>query len=441
MHTRALLLYFAATSLTLQGCGSGGDGPTAVHPQCPTNPVYVHPAGSDGNNGSASAPFATIAKALSCAYRQEIRVAGGTYTVESALAQAPDVALLGGYASDFSVRDPALYPTTISTTSTDMRPLITAEFGELNLGRIDGFTFQDKRAGKFTLIRAQVVVSNNILECTGVCIDTVDASGGAIHDNILSGGDTGILAGPMSVERNQISLSNTNAIGIDVDAPWGSALVARNVIELTAGGKGIYMGRRVTADANTIKVADGIGIFVKTGDSVVRYIRNNVILLSGSGSSTGINDSVSGSQIVNNTVLGAAGGSYEGILIAGSGGSYINNLVSLSGGICIAEYASSSDPQQFANNDLTGCVTLYKDEISTSYTAIATVNAMTDTSATGNISVDAVLDPVDASLTLETPQAVAGGGLDMSTLFGSDRTGAARTSPWSIGAYELDVSP
>lgn len=38
----------------------------------------------------------------------------------------------------------------------------------------------------------------------------------------------------------------------------------------------------------------------------------------------------------------------------------------------------------------------------------------------------------------QTPCALAQGGLDQSQLFTADLDGAARTVPWTIGAYELD---
>jgi len=394
----------------------------------------VHPAGSDSNDGSLGAPFATPGKALSCAYQQEVRVAEGSYDVITAMTQNPDVMLKGGYSSDFSTRDSATYPTVINV-STMTGPAITAMFGEMGMGLIDGIVFNDLRSDSPTLVLAEATLSNNTFNCPGTCV----SARGKVINNTMNGAVTAIIADGYDVLNNTISSNVANATGIRFDGSLGGhQWIAYNTIELTAGGKGMQTGvpGALTVEANVIRISggDGTGMFVVSRGT--QTLQNNVVELSGTG--VGVIDNISGTSVWNNTIIGAAGGTYEGIRAVASGGRYVNNIITLAAGVCVREYAITSDPAQVENNDLFGCSVLYQDEGSNDLTTISSVNTMTDITVAANVSVNPALNATDASLTASSPTAVTRGGGDLSAEFTTDFTGYIRTAPWSMGAYEYD---
>lgn len=363
-------------------------------------------------------------------------MAEGVYDVSVEMTQNPDVALKGGYSSDFSVRDPATYPT-VMNASTMTGPVITALFGEKKQGLIDGFVFNDMRSGTFPLITTEVTVSNNTLNCTGTCV----GGRGVINNNTMNNADTAIIADGYDVLNNTISSNVPNATGIWFNGSLGGyQRIANNTIDLTAGGIGMQTGLPgvLTVEANVIRISGGDG----TGMSVVsrgtQTFRNNVVQLSGTGTLVGLIDNISGTSVWNNTIIGVGGGSYEGIRAVAAGGSYVNNIITLAAGVCVHEYAVTSDPAQVENNDLFGCGVLYQDEGSNDLTTISSVNTI-DITVAGNISVDPAVNATDASLTASSPTAVTQGGVDLSTDFTTDFMSNTRTVPWSMGAYEYGL--
>src|SRR5207245_1479367 len=130
---------------------------------------------------------------------------------------------------------------------------------------------------------------------------------------------------------------------------------------------------------------------------------------------------------------------------AGGAGIYRNNIVRASGcatHIDVRESVASADPRIFENNDLDptaplGAPVLYSDEGATSLTTIAAVNALTDMTVSGNISVDAMYVgyPLDLHLTAGSMCIGAGTptGEPMTGMDGDPRgvaNGAARR-PWT----------
>ena len=111
------------------------------------------------------------------------------------------------------------------------------------------------------------------------------------------------------------------------------------------------------------------------------------------------------------------------------------------------EFDSDSDPASVRNNDLFDCPTaLYYDEGTTAITSIATVNALGDTTASGNVSADPLFEDQaggDWHFTVSTLATVDEGGLngidDGGWGFTDDKDGDPRPgtgSAWSMGAYE-----
>src|SRR5688572_6564521 len=108
LFQRVVLVSFLAGVSGLGGCASGNteagpDGGDQII-------IYVSIDGDDGKSGiSPSAAVQTIAtgieRALGCAPKPcELHVAEGTYDGQVELANG--VSVLGGYAGDWSVRDP-----------------------------------------------------------------------------------------------------------------------------------------------------------------------------------------------------------------------------------------------------------------------------------------------------------------------------------------------
>jgi len=158
---------------------------------------------------------------------------------------------------------------------------------------------------------------------------------------------------------------------------------------------------------------------------------------------SGINSS-SNSIISNNTIVVASSDDpatpTTGIGISSSTLPPViqNNIIALTAGTCIAGSFDTSEPVSLKHNDLTGCATLYADD-TVRITNIDDLNALSDTDASGNVSIPPNLDSTqDYHLTGASPVEVTQGGLDLSVDFSTDRAGNTRTVPWSMGAYEYD---
>lgn len=157
--------------------------------------------------------------------------------------------------------------------------------------------------------------------------------------------------------------------------------------------------------------------------------------------------------IVNNTIYAKR----EGINIFSSNPDIRNNIIH-SDGTCIVEQNDLANPVVVRNNNLFGCINLYRDDGTTNITDLTTSITTNEGSGTlanfDNVSVDPVFVDFDGAdndletildndwhLTESTPTSVAGGGLDLSATITTDKDNALRTNDgagtgWSMGAYE-----
>jgi hypothetical protein len=425
--------------------------------------VYVStPAnsGNDANPGTQSEPKATINAAIDKAVTLQsalpptsqppdlyaVFVSEGNYTVDSAGGSGNHVilmngiSLLGGYSADFSERDPASHVTRITDTST------AAASSHLNPNRavetegaidtptlLDGLTIKGSDQGNYS---AAIYINGGGLP--------------TIQNNMILGGGTDVLkpslfsmgivnfSGQPTIRNNTITGGMGERVSIGVlSAGASSYTIENNTIDGGNGGRNSY------------------GVW-STVESSASSIRNNTIHGGSPGeSSFGIQNEGASPTIQNNTINGGSGLTFSyGIqntrfIPSGSPSSPTidNNIIFTTGPgseYCIheADVLLPMEPVSLRNNDLFGCGTaLYFDEAANNLISIADVNALTDTTASGNISIDPVfvnLAGGDWHLTPSSPPAVTQGGLDLSPAFTIDKDGKARTAPWSIGAYELD---
>jgi hypothetical protein len=142
-------------------------------------------------------------------------------------------------------------------------------------------------------------------------------------------------------------------------------------------------------------------------------------------------------ELSNNTILADG----YGIEVAFAGPKIRNNIVHhrYGTGVCIVEVDASSEPALVQNNDLFGCGDALRRRGLHVCPGLRRINLMAG--ASGNISVDPVLVPVDYRPGDDTPLSVTTAA-QLSSLFTTDwfrdPYGHPRTAPWSMGAWEKD---
>ncbi|MBN1836661.1 MAG: right-handed parallel beta-helix repeat-containing protein [Spirochaetales bacterium] len=275
-----------------------------------------------------------------------------------------------------------------------------------------------------------------------------DSASSTAHYGIFVGGGSPTIRGNYVYGGDNAADQN---IGLELRS---SSVVEGNIISGGVGAQHLH----------------GIGCF---GTS---KIRNNLIFAgTAPRMSAGIYAYGAGAnpEVVNNTICGGIDGAGSDCirLLSGAQAAIKNNILfttavgSRSG---IKENDDTCDPVACLNNDIFDCPVLYRDRDGavSNLTDIADVNALSDITSGGNVSID-LIGPVDYfldvdgpdddittmldndwRLTDDCPVEVRGGGLDLSADFSEDITGAARTSGsptgmsndgaagWSMGAYE-----
>jgi len=424
-----------------------------VYVSTPTN------NGNDANPGTQSEPKATIKAAIDKAVTLKsslppalqpsalyaVFVSEGDYNVNSNAGTGNQVILkngisvLGGYSVDFGERDPAAHVTKITDTSTapgasHLNPNRAVETSGLidTPTIVDGFTIRGSDQGNYS---AAIYINGGGLPT--IQNNIILGGGNVLKPSFFSMGIVNFDGQP-TIRNNTIhgGMGDRVSIGI-LSVGASSYAIENNTIDGGNGGRNSY-GVWSTIESSTAK------------------IRNNTIHGGSPGeSSFGIQNEGASPTIQNNTINGGNGLTFSyGIQNkrfdpSGSPSSPTieNNIIFTTGPgseYCIheAEALHVVEPVSLRNNDLFGCGTaLYFDEAANNLTSIADVNALTDTTATGNISIDPVfVDQAggDWYLSSSSPTEVKQGGLDLSGSFTTDKDGFTRTIPWSIGAYELD---
>jgi uncharacterized repeat protein (TIGR01451 family) len=188
--------------------------------------------------GSIAAPCQSVQYAVNQAVPgDEVLVATGTYTdpAGTVIALNKTVVVQGGWSSDFSVQDPALYPTTLDARRMGSVISITGQAGAPISPTIDGFIItqgdassQAVKGGGLYSIYANPIVVNNVF--TGNIANSV-------HYFTGDGGGLYLAQSPgVAVIRDNVFISNTAAItggwgqGGAIYSEYSSALIVGNVI-------------------------------------------------------------------------------------------------------------------------------------------------------------------------------------------------------------------
>ncbi len=389
--------------------------------------------------GTRTTPFCAIPPAVATT-NTEVRVAAGTYNVNlnTPVTVPGGRRVLGGYATDWSGRDPATHVSTIAGTGsgggTFQAPVVVGSMGGggSNPAVFDGFTVQATTGfgaeaigaeGNARVTNNQIITSDD--NTTGVTATNLT---GTIADN------TFVTAGPAIAVANNAGTGCTithNQIDVDTD--------------VSTAGIAVSGTATCAVQRNDILVTgstSAIGIQVDNASPV----RNNVVAAFSTTGSVGIRVGTNAAPpIQNNTIVF----SHRGLEII-LGGPLVENNIFLgsltAGGVCIYEGAGSTSPTAVRYNDFYDCGSfVYHDSGGTDFAFVCsgTIStncsggtALTTPAATSNTDANPALD-TDYALTASSPEAVTEGGNTIVAIT-DDIDGTPRTAPYSIGAFERD---
>jgi uncharacterized repeat protein (TIGR01451 family) len=261
------------------------------------------------NSGCATYDYPTITGAVNHASSgDEIRVAQGTYN-ETVQVEDKSLTILGGYATNWSVRNPDTYLTTIKAQSGKSAVRLVSSNGS-HAGTLDGFNIRggnSSGAGGGIFVRGyQATISNNWIH------DNQAAMGGGINVQAATG---------VTIQGNVIEENTAiqDGGGVRVSGATVSILgndILDNTATLNGGGINV-IGGTVTIDDNKInsnvsQEKGGGGIMLRS--DAYATITNNRIKKNRSvvgGGGMRIEDSagvVLGNDIMNNTCSNTGGG-------------------------------------------------------------------------------------------------------------------------------------
>jgi hypothetical protein len=188
--------------------------------------LYVSADYMGTSNGSFAQPYKNVQAAVNAASSNSvINVATGTYN-ESVNINEKSVHLCGGWSSDFSVRNPELYPAILRSPGSTAVQLTTAKNTS-----IVGFTISDSKWGVFILANAwpatradsNPLLAGNIIEYNGT-VSTGGFSGGLALEG-------GFLTLTKNIIRN-----NKGSKGAALNLEGTSVLIQGNIVESNEGG-------------------------------------------------------------------------------------------------------------------------------------------------------------------------------------------------------------
>ena len=314
--------------------------------------------------------YNTVQAALNAAIGgEEIRVSTGSYNGTAGIVAniTKNVALLGGWNGDFTLRDPALYPTILDGRRLGRVVQITGNITPT----LDGFTitrgnatfetFNPGKGGGIIITMAGPLIQNNVITNNIAYTKTSSiGDGGGIFT--LNTAPTAVIS------ANQIisNAANTgySGLGGGLCVFNGSITVVRNEISNNIagrGGGGVYLNGEGSAnfDANSIisnlstisptATSHGGGIYFQY--SAPFTLSNNLIARNGANTSGsglhiyGVNSDRSMGVLINNTIVhNNFGANDDGIALSGYVTvSLINNIIAFQGHGLYAEHLSTAN--------------------------------------------------------------------------------------------------
>lgn len=228
--------------------------------------LCVRAGSAAGGNGTAPAPYATVAAALALARAGDIvQVAAGHYPENLAVGSIDGqvdrpLTLLGGFSADFSQRDAALHVSTLDGGQAG--PVLQLHVASAQTTTVDGFRITGGRGlgsswqdggghGGGLYVRqggdGTTVVSNNLIEYNASNAPTaIDSRGGGIHAESQAWGGA---AATVRIEGNVVR-ANQAAKGAGINVVGRRAeLLGNQVLDNTGHGDhggGIYVSTAST---------------------------------------------------------------------------------------------------------------------------------------------------------------------------------------------------
>jgi hypothetical protein len=444
--------------------------------------VCVGSGANTGPAGTTLQPLATIPAGITRVAdlytTGEVRVSQGTYTSDwrgdaaSRIIMQDGISLYGGYAEDFTGRDPAGYVTVIEDTSSTggttgadpPDPNRAVDFDNVSAATaLDGFTIKAGEGDRTTAILcyySSPVISRNTIQGS---LNTTGERRWAVYN---------YRADP-TLSDNVIHAGGGSAVDIcaAVLNEYSSPLIRGNAIDggscrTTSGYQAYGIRNRYTdsnpvIQANTITAGTGYtlyGIHNWGQTNLTRIFNNLIVIDGGSGASYGIYNETASPLIRSNTIVCGQAGVPAACIRTVSRYTdpltIVNNLLAVrandGSGYGIYEDGADADAEILYNNGfhnlgLLAVWNLYYDADGDG--ALTTIGAVESDltaesfDADGNVKENpAFADPGTGDYHYSAAAAclLTRGGLDLSPAFDDDREEADRTVPWSMGAYEAD---
>lgn len=274
--------------------------------------IYVKSDGNDSNIGSKDSPLKTISAAItkvsSMFSAGEVRVAEGTYDTIYSLNMREGISLFGGYsATDWNVRNPSLYTTTINYTGPFEAVDFSGAYNFTNNTVLDGFTINSTSDKTINLFDASPTISNNIINSSSSlssntiwCQSDISVK---FENNTINGSASGeftkaIMFSSLTNNSSPVLIGNTINGGSGTSFSTGVKLfsLSANNINFTFsnntinGGSGQSRSIGIDLDSNSINVtnttmsgntinggtsAKTYGIYIKSGNQLT--LSNNTI--------------------------------------------------------------------------------------------------------------------------------------------------------------------
>jgi hypothetical protein len=331
--------------------------------------VYVSTllnGGDDTNPGDQFQPKLTVRAAIQEAQSQGyspgvVAVSEGTYSVTSGggspthVVLVEGISLAGGYATDWSARDPGLHPTIITDTSTSSSSaefpnrVIEAGAGITAHTIVDGFTLQGgggDYSAAVLITNGTPAIFNNVIQggagTSGSEGIEIQFSSPTIRSNTIHGGTGGQSSigirnssAASVIRENTVNGGNGGGFSTAILNLGASPLIERNIIDggaapLLSDGIRSLISSSPTIQDNVIQGGSGsnsYGIYNESDSSPL--VQRNAISGGGTGTFTwGVFNLRSSNPLIrNNTISGGGGSASTGIDSQGASPTIENNTI------------------------------------------------------------------------------------------------------------------